>query len=109
MKYNSIIVEGLFGNVLKSYDDVKLGQNVKALLKYSTSHGNDIHWKELNLHNIMDQYVMVVTTLTTIHPLVGSVNIMEGSDAGREFNDKSVLSEFILLAIIQASNKNATS
>ena len=33
VKHNSIIVEGLFGTDLKSYDDVKLGKNVKSTLK----------------------------------------------------------------------------
>ena len=112
VKDNAIIVEGLFGNDLKSYDNVKLGRNVKAPLKHSTSHGNTIHWKELNLHKVKNQYAMIVTTVTTIRSLVGSgevilIDNLEGSDVGRAFNNKSVLSDYILLAIMQGSKQNA--
>ena len=92
VKHNAIIVEGLFCNNLKLYDNVKLGRNVKAPLIHSTSHGNTIHWKELNLHNVKHQYDMIVTTIKTICSLVGSgqvilIDNLEGSDVGRAFND----------------------
>ena len=111
IKDNSIIVEGLFGTDLKSYDNVILGKNVTAPLKKSTSHGSTIHWKELNLHNVKQQYAVIVSTVKTVQTLVdiGSVILidnLEGSAVGRAFNKKSVLSNYILLAVMQASNKN---
>ena len=113
VKDNSIIIQGLFGNDLKSYNDVKLGQNVKAPLKHLTSDGNTIHCKLLDLHNVKDQYAVIVAKLITIQSLVGSgevtlIDNLEGSDVDRALGDKLVLCEFILLAITQASNKNAT-
>ena len=62
IKDNSIIVEGLFGTDLKSYDNVILGKNVTAPLKKSISHGSTIHWKEINLHNVKQQYAVIVST-----------------------------------------------
>ena len=112
VQHNSIIVQGLFGTDLKSYDEVKLGKNVKAPLKHSTSHGNIIHWKELNLHSVKNEYAVIVTTLTTIQSCVTSgeiilINNVYGSDIGMVSHDKSVMSQYVLLAVLQSSQRNA--
>ena len=54
---------------------------------------------------------MIVTTLTTIQSLVYSgdiilINNLYGSDIGMALHDKSAMSQFVLLAILQSSQRN---
>ena len=73
-----------------------------------------IHWKEINLHNSKHQYAVIVSTVDTVKTLVDSGSVilidnLEGSKVGRAYNNKSVLSNFILLAVMQTVNKNGRS
>ena len=72
-----------------------MGVNIKAPLKHSISHGAAIHWRELNLHHLKNNCVVIVTDLTSIRSLVGSgevilINSLERSNVGRAFNQKSI-------------------
>ena len=96
----------MFGTDLKSYHNINVGKNINALLKQWTSHGCTIHWKEVNIHNFKHQYAMIVTRVMTMQSLVGSgqvilIDNLEGSNIGRAFNAKTILSNYISLAVMQ--------
>ena len=107
---NSIQLKGLLYCDITSYESVTFGNNVTAPLKKSTTHGDSIRWNEINIAETTNQYAIIVTTVTDLASLIGDGSVIlidstEGSSIGRGFNDKSSLSEFVLLAVMQLNKK----
>ena len=83
-----------------------MGNNIKAPLKRSTTNGSPVHWREVNLSEIKGGYAIIATTIEELNVMIECNSIIlidstEGSKSGRAINDKSRLSGYVMLAVMQ--------
>ena len=105
MKNFAIHATDLFLGEITTFSHVTLGANVVAPLKKTTSHGNTIIWKELNLSVMTGGFVYITTTTRDIQSMVDANSVIlidstNGCSCNQNQKDNSNLSGIVLLAAI---------
>ena len=91
IKQYSIHATGLLAGEVAVYNNVTLGNKVKAPMKTSTSHGNTMRYKELNLSEMSGGYAYITTTIADIQSMIDSksiilINSTEGCSEAKTLN-----------------------
>ena len=96
MKPYSFHVTGLLAGEVTAYNNVTLGSNIIAPMKRSTSHGNTIQYRELNLAVMSGGYEYITTAGEDLQLILDSKSVILINTT----NQMKFMSGIVFLAVV---------